>query len=155
MKTKQLILAASRSGRRRSRTRALLTGCRPHTPAITENYIGNQPHHDCHETHRGLGTAGRRRLYRVRPFIAWLHLPGRNAARSLKEHQRGSRALPRSRNARTHRIHRRESGRRGMRLPVLSGLELIKRLKKAGFVATRQRGSHVRLEWSTGEKRSN
>ena len=33
-----------------------------------------------------------------------------------------------------------------MKLPVISGLDLIKRLKKAGFIATRQKGSHVRLE---------
>ena len=33
-----------------------------------------------------------------------------------------------------------------MKLPVLSGIEVIKRLKKAGFIATRQKGSHVRLE---------
>jgi len=33
-----------------------------------------------------------------------------------------------------------------MKLPVLSGVELIKRLKKFGFIATRQKGSHVRLE---------
>ena len=33
-----------------------------------------------------------------------------------------------------------------MKLPLLSGLEVIKRLKKAGFIATRQKGSHVRLE---------
>ena len=33
-----------------------------------------------------------------------------------------------------------------MKLPILSGLETIKRLKRAGFIATRQKGSHVRLE---------
>ncbi|MFH0874687.1 MAG: type II toxin-antitoxin system HicA family toxin [archaeon] len=33
-------------------------------------------------------------------------------------------------------------------LPIVSGIEVIKRLKKAGFVATRQKGSHVRLEKS-------
>jgi predicted RNA binding protein YcfA (HicA-like mRNA interferase family) len=33
-----------------------------------------------------------------------------------------------------------------MKLLLLSGLETIKRLKKAGFIATRQKGSHVRLE---------
>ncbi len=33
-----------------------------------------------------------------------------------------------------------------MKLPPLSGKEAIKRLQKVGFVATRQRGSHVRLE---------
>lgn len=33
-----------------------------------------------------------------------------------------------------------------MKLPIISGLEVIKRLKRAGFIATRQKGSHVRLE---------
>ena len=33
-----------------------------------------------------------------------------------------------------------------MKLPIISGLEAIKILKKAGFIATRQKGSHVRLE---------
>jgi predicted RNA binding protein YcfA (HicA-like mRNA interferase family) len=33
-----------------------------------------------------------------------------------------------------------------MKIPLISGIEVIKRLKKAGFVATRQKGSHVRLE---------
>ena len=33
-----------------------------------------------------------------------------------------------------------------MKLPLISGIDVIKRLKKAGFVATRQRGSHIRLE---------
>ena len=32
-----------------------------------------------------------------------------------------------------------------MKLPVLSGLDVIKKLKKCGFIATRQKGSHVRL----------
>ena len=36
-------------------------------------------------------------------------------------------------------------------LPVISGIEVIKRLKKTGFVATRQRGSHIRLEKSSME----
>ncbi|MBS3106380.1 type II toxin-antitoxin system HicA family toxin [Candidatus Woesearchaeota archaeon] len=31
---------------------------------------------------------------------------------------------------------------------VVSGIEVIKRLKRVGFVATRQKGSHVRLEKS-------
>ncbi|MBS3142508.1 type II toxin-antitoxin system HicA family toxin [Candidatus Woesearchaeota archaeon] len=39
-----------------------------------------------------------------------------------------------------------------MKLPLLSGIEVIKRLKKSGFVATRQKGSHVRLEKQLGEK---
>jgi predicted RNA binding protein YcfA (HicA-like mRNA interferase family) len=33
-----------------------------------------------------------------------------------------------------------------MKLPIISGINVIKRLKKAGFIATRQKGSHVRLE---------
>ncbi|MFH1650340.1 MAG: type II toxin-antitoxin system HicA family toxin [Candidatus Woesearchaeota archaeon] len=33
-----------------------------------------------------------------------------------------------------------------MNLPKLSGLDVIKKLKKSGFIATRQKGSHVRLE---------
>ena len=33
-----------------------------------------------------------------------------------------------------------------MKLPRISGLEVIKRLKKIGYVAIRQLGSHVRLE---------
>ena len=33
-----------------------------------------------------------------------------------------------------------------MKLPIISGLEVIKRLKKFGFIATRQKGSHIRLE---------
>ncbi len=36
-----------------------------------------------------------------------------------------------------------------MKLPLLSGIELIKKLRKAGFVAVRQRGSHIRLEKNT------
>ena len=39
-----------------------------------------------------------------------------------------------------------------MKLPFISGIEVIKRLKRAGFIATRQRGSHVRLEKYTSEK---
>ncbi|MBN2422014.1 type II toxin-antitoxin system HicA family toxin [Candidatus Woesearchaeota archaeon] len=39
-----------------------------------------------------------------------------------------------------------------MKLPVISGIDVIKRLKKAGFVATRQRGSHIRLEKSCIDK---
>ena len=39
-----------------------------------------------------------------------------------------------------------------MKPPIISGLEVIKLLKKAGFIATRQKGSHVRLEkYSEGE----
>ena len=36
-----------------------------------------------------------------------------------------------------------------MSLPVISRINLIKKLKKAGFVATRQKDSHIRLEKST------
>lgn len=40
-----------------------------------------------------------------------------------------------------------------MKLPQLSGRALVKRLQRAGFIATRQKGSHVRLEKrSPGEK---
>ncbi|MBU2560804.1 MAG: type II toxin-antitoxin system HicA family toxin [Nanoarchaeota archaeon] len=39
-----------------------------------------------------------------------------------------------------------------MKLPHISGIEVIKRLKRFGFIATRQKGSHVRLEKSVGEK---
>ena len=39
-----------------------------------------------------------------------------------------------------------------MNLPVLSGFDVIKRLKRAGFIATRQKGSHVRLEKFAGDK---
>lgn len=33
-----------------------------------------------------------------------------------------------------------------MSLPLVSGLEVVKALHKAGFAVVRQRGSHVRLE---------
>jgi predicted RNA binding protein YcfA (HicA-like mRNA interferase family) len=39
-----------------------------------------------------------------------------------------------------------------MKMPLISGLDVIKRLKKFGFIATRQKGSHVRLEKYDGEK---
>ena len=39
-----------------------------------------------------------------------------------------------------------------MKLPLASGIEVIKRLKKAGFIATRQKGSHVRLEKYMSDK---
>ena len=32
-----------------------------------------------------------------------------------------------------------------MKLPIISGIEVIKRLKKFGFIAIRQKGSHVML----------
>lgn len=39
-----------------------------------------------------------------------------------------------------------------MKIPLISGLDVIKRLKRVGFIATRQRGSHVRLErYATGK----
>ena len=39
-----------------------------------------------------------------------------------------------------------------MKLPQISGKELIKKLRKFGFVVTRQKGSHVRLEKNTEVK---
>jgi len=39
-----------------------------------------------------------------------------------------------------------------MKLPIISGIEVIRRLKRAGFIAVRQKGSHVRLEKFDGEK---
>ena len=39
-----------------------------------------------------------------------------------------------------------------MKLPQISGKELIKKLRKAGFVVTRQKGSHIRLEKNTENK---
>ena len=39
-----------------------------------------------------------------------------------------------------------------MKLPIISGIEVIKRLKRAGFIPVRQRGSHVRLEKNTLDK---
>lgn len=33
-----------------------------------------------------------------------------------------------------------------MKLPQISGIELVKRLRRFGFVVVRQRGSHIRLE---------
>lgn len=39
-----------------------------------------------------------------------------------------------------------------MKLPLISGLDVIKRLRRVGFIATRQKGSHVRLEKFDGEK---
>ncbi|MBI2675572.1 MAG: type II toxin-antitoxin system HicA family toxin [Candidatus Aenigmarchaeota archaeon] len=38
-----------------------------------------------------------------------------------------------------------------MRLPQISGIELIKRLRYHGFVVVRQKGSHIRLEKNTPE----
>lgn len=39
-----------------------------------------------------------------------------------------------------------------MKLPQISGKELIKKLSHLGFIAVRQRGSHVRMEKNTSEK---
>ena len=39
-----------------------------------------------------------------------------------------------------------------MRLPQISGPEIIKILHKFGFTTARQRGSHVRLEKKAGEE---
>ncbi len=38
-----------------------------------------------------------------------------------------------------------------MKLPQISGRELIKILRKKGFVVVRQKGSHIRLEKNTAE----
>ena len=38
------------------------------------------------------------------------------------------------------------------KLPVISGKELVRALKKAGFVEVRQKGSHVSLRKVTAEK---
>ena len=39
-----------------------------------------------------------------------------------------------------------------MKLPQISGRELVKKLRKFGFVVTRQRGSHIRLEKNSKDK---
>ncbi|MCK5149659.1 type II toxin-antitoxin system HicA family toxin [Candidatus Pacearchaeota archaeon] len=39
-----------------------------------------------------------------------------------------------------------------MKIPQISGKELIKKLRKFGFVVTRQKGSHIRLEKNTENK---
>ncbi len=39
-----------------------------------------------------------------------------------------------------------------MNLPVISGIGVIKRLKRTGFIAVRQQCPHVRLEKFDGEK---
>ena len=36
-----------------------------------------------------------------------------------------------------------------MKLPQISGMELIKILRKKGFVVVRQKGAHIRLEKNT------
>ncbi len=38
-----------------------------------------------------------------------------------------------------------------MKLPRISGEGLIKKLRRAGFIVVRQKGSHVRLEKREGE----
>ncbi len=38
-----------------------------------------------------------------------------------------------------------------MKLPQISGIELIKSLQYHGFVVVRQKGSHIRLEKNTPE----
>lgn len=38
-----------------------------------------------------------------------------------------------------------------MKLPQISGKEIIKILRKNGFVVVRQKGSHIRLEKNTPE----
>ncbi|MBU2053344.1 MAG: type II toxin-antitoxin system HicA family toxin [Nanoarchaeota archaeon] len=39
-----------------------------------------------------------------------------------------------------------------MKLPQISGKELIKKLMQFGFVVTRQKGSHIRIEKNTKNK---
>ncbi|MCD6512102.1 MAG: type II toxin-antitoxin system HicA family toxin [Thermoplasmata archaeon] len=39
-----------------------------------------------------------------------------------------------------------------MKLPVVSGIEIIKALHKAGFIVIRQRGSHVILKKISGDR---
>ena len=39
-----------------------------------------------------------------------------------------------------------------MKLPQISGKELVKKLMKLGFVITRQKGSHIRIEKNTPNK---
>lgn len=39
-----------------------------------------------------------------------------------------------------------------MKLPQISGRELVKKLHKYGFIAVRQKGSHLRLEKRTSDK---
>ena len=38
-----------------------------------------------------------------------------------------------------------------MRMPQISGIDLIKKLQHHGFVVIRQKGSHIRLEKNTTE----
>jgi len=39
-----------------------------------------------------------------------------------------------------------------MKLPQISGKELVKKLMKFGFVVIRQKGSHIRIEKNTQNK---
>lgn len=39
-----------------------------------------------------------------------------------------------------------------MKLPVVSGREVVKALRKDGFIVIRQRGSHIRLKKKTGDR---
>ncbi len=39
-----------------------------------------------------------------------------------------------------------------MKIPQISGKEFIKKLMRQGFVITRQKGSHIRLEKNTKDK---
>jgi len=39
-----------------------------------------------------------------------------------------------------------------MKIPQISGINLIRKLKRFGFIPIRQRGDHVRLEKNTNEK---
>lgn len=39
-----------------------------------------------------------------------------------------------------------------MKLPQISGKDLVKKLMKLGFVVTRQKGSHIRIEKNTLNK---
>jgi len=39
-----------------------------------------------------------------------------------------------------------------MEIPQISGIELVKRLSKKGFMIVRQRGSHIRLQKITPDK---
>jgi len=39
-----------------------------------------------------------------------------------------------------------------MKLPQISGKELVKKLMGFGFVVTRQKGSHIRIEKNTKDK---
>ncbi|MBI2142429.1 type II toxin-antitoxin system HicA family toxin [Candidatus Woesearchaeota archaeon] len=41
-----------------------------------------------------------------------------------------------------------------MKLPSISGGELVKRLTRFGFVVSRRKGSHVRLEKNVGDKKT-